>query len=306
MNDVPPDMVAALNDATPGLLSVEGINGIDVGLDDAGDYIFRIIVDDPDNPPFGLPDEVGGFGYILIAGRPTLDLGIPDRQTYGRPGHPPIVGGIEIAPDVVAGSAGTLGCVFRNSNGDPVGISNAHVMCEADSDIIKQPAGGVRLGTVERCLAPDVPPIFPPGPPSGLWDAAICSIEAGRPYEVGRIAGIGTATGIAAPKLGDVVRKRGFKTGLTHGVVVGLLGSYDVHDTNGNIKWWLIGGQISIKMSQGPGLNPLGVWSDHGDSGSVVVNANNEIVALHWGSNQGVTGLATDFTTLNLALGITL
>jgi hypothetical protein len=316
VNDIPPDMVAALNEATPAVLSVEGINGIDIGLDDAGEYVFRVLVDDPDDPPAGLPDDIGGFGYMLVAGRPTLDLaGIPDEQTYGRPGRPPIVGGIQIAPDVVVGSAGTLGCVFRNSDGDPVGISNAHVMCEAASNVIMQAAGGVRLGTVQTCLIPDTPPLFPPGPPSGVWDAAICSIEDGRPYQIGEIAEIGTATAISSPQLGDVVRKRGHKTGVTYGVVTGVLGAYDVTDTNGNVKWWMLG-QISIAMIPDLGLNPLGVWSRGGDSGSVVVNANTEIVALHWGGYhntinpndpaEGHTGYATDFSTLAIALGITL
>jgi hypothetical protein len=34
------------------------------------------------------------------------------------------------------------------------------------------------------------------------------------------------------------------------------------------------------------GLNPDGSWSKSGDSGSVVVNQANEIVAQHWGGDN--------------------
>ena len=182
-------------------------------------------------------------------------------------------------------TAGTLGGVFRNSDGQLVAVSNAHVMCESDTNIINQAAGRRRLGTVQKCFAPDTPSFPPGGPVSGFFDAAICSIDDGRPSTVAEIAEIGTATAISSPRIGDVVRKRGFKTGLSHGVVEGILGSYNVNDDQGNLKWVMLG-QVSIVMIPDLGLNPLGVWSRGGDSGSVVVNNSNEIVALHWGGDR--------------------
>lgn len=311
---VPPEMAAALNEASTFLLQLEGVNGIDVGLDEAGEFTIRVLVADPDNPPADLPESVGGFTFILVKGQPTLEqAGIPDNQTYGVPGNPPIIGGIQIAPDLVGDvTAGTLGCVFRNSEGRLVGVSNSHVMCESNTNVISQAAGGRRLGTVQTCLAPDTPSFPPGGPVSGFFDAAICSIDDGRPSTVGEIAQIGTATAISSPRIGDVVRKRGFRTGVSHGVVEGTLGAYNVRDDQGNLKWVMLG-QVSIVMIPDLGLNPFGVWSRGGDSGSVVVNNSTEIVALHWGGDRipgdpadGHRGYATDFATVAIALGISL
>jgi hypothetical protein len=312
-DDVPPEMAAAVNAASTSLLRLEGVNGIDIGLDEAGNFTIRVLVSDPDNPPLDLPESVGGFPFILVKGQPTLEqASIPDERTLGVPGQPPIIGGIQIAPDLVGDvTAGTLGCVFRNSDGQPVAVGNAHVMCGSDTNIIKQAAGRMRLGTVQKCFAPDTPS-FPPGPVSGFFDAAICSIDDGRPSTVGEIAEIGTATAISSPRIGDIVRKRGFKTGLSHGVVEGILGAYKVRDDQGNLKWFMLG-QVSIVIIPDLGQNPLGVWSRGGDSGSVVVNNSNEIVALHWGGDRmpgdpadGHRGYATDFATVAIALEISL
>lgn len=313
-DDVPPEMAAAVNAASTSLLRLEGVNGIDIGLDEADNFTIRVLVSDPDNPPLDLPESVGGFPFILVKGQPTLEqASIPDGRTLGVPGQPPIIGGIQIATDGVGDvTAGTLGCVFRNSDGQLVAVSNAHVMCESDTNIINQAAGSRRLGTVQKCFAPDTPSFPPGGAVSGFFDAAICSIDDGRPSTVGEIADIGTATAISSPRIGDIVRKRGFMTGLSHGVVEGILGSYVVHDDQGNLKWWMLG-QISIVIIPDLGQNPLGVWSRGGDSGSVVVNNSNEIVALHWGGNRmpgdpedGHRGYATDFATVAIALGISL
>ncbi|MEV6864099.1 hypothetical protein AB0M44_24220 [Streptosporangium subroseum] len=72
---------------------------------------------------------------------------------------------------------------------------------------------------------------------SGFWDAAVCSIDEGRGVSVGEIAGIGTVTGIGTARLGETVRKRGYRTLLTFGTVSGLFGSYAVFDSNGDFQW---------------------------------------------------------------------
>ncbi|MET4924719.1 hypothetical protein P3L51_20575 [Streptomyces sp. PSRA5] len=312
-DEVPVEMAAALNENAFGVLRLDGVNGIDVGVDDADAYTLRLLVDDPDDPPAGLPDSIGGFPYILVAGTPRLEQGgLPDQKTYGMPGSDPIMGGIQLGPAAIVGGnvhAGTLGCVFHDSEGLPVAVSNAHVVCGAAGDPIQQPAPQTDpappielLGSLRQCLAPDVPSLFPGGLVSGYFDAALCSVDGARTAEVGRIADIGTATGISSPRIGSVVRKRGYRTGVSHGVVEGTLGAYVAHNHDGSARWMLLG-QVSIVMIPDLGLNPEGVWSRSGDSGSVVVNESDEIVALHWGGD-GMRGYASDFATIAIAFGV--
>lgn len=257
-DEVPVEMAAALNESAAGLLQLEGVNGIDVGVDDAGEYTLRLLVDDPDAPPWALPDSIGGFPYILVAGRPQLEqAGIPDQKTYGMQGSDPIMGGIQLGPAAIVGGnvhAGTLGCVFRDSAGLPVAVSNAHVICGAAGDAIQQPAPQTdpappieRLGSLRQCLAPDIPSLFPGGLVSGYF-------------------------------------------------------TYVAHNHDGSERWMLLG-QVSIVMIPDLGLNPEGVWSRSGDSGSVVVNESNEIVALHWGGD-GLRGYASDFATIAFAFTV--
>lgn len=200
------------------------------------------------------------------------------------------------------------------ATGEPVAISNSHVLCGVVGDVVQQPAPTTdppppteKLGNLLRCKTPNTPTFLPmPGnaPLSGFFDAAVCSIV-DRPANTGEIAQIGHASGIGSPQLGDIVRKRGYRTLLTHGVVEGIFGSYVAVDSSGSPLWWMLG-QVSIAMIPGLGLNPDGSWSKSGDSGSVVVNQANEIVAQHWGGDNNGRGYATDFSTLAIALGISL
>lgn len=50
-------------------------------------------------------------------------------------------------------------------------------------------------------------------------------------------------------------------------------------------------------------LNPEGVWSRSGESGSAVVNERNKIVALHSGGD-GMRGYASGFAPIAFAFGL--
>ncbi|MFF4605153.1 hypothetical protein ACFY12_20770 [Streptomyces sp. NPDC001339] len=313
--DVPQEMSQALSDNLADPLPVEGVNGVDIGLDESGELAMRILVSDPDDPPGGLPETIGGFPVLLVRGDPVAEQRcVPDEMK-----HNALVGGIQIGPRATMDGlahAGTLGCILRDrASGDPVAISNAHVICGMGG-VIQQPAphtdpplSSEELGTVQHCEIPSTPAFFPTphmGGVSGFFDAATCSIDSaiinGRTASVGEIADIGTVTGFGSPHLGDRVRKRGAQTRLSHGVVSGSLGSYQIRDENGKILWWMLG-QTAITCLPDLGLNPCGRWSRDGDSGAVVVNENNEIVALHF-AGDGVNGYATDFATVAVALGV--
>ncbi|MFE6690633.1 hypothetical protein ACFVFQ_29710 [Streptomyces sp. NPDC057743] len=313
--DIPQEMSQALSASLHDLLPVEGVNGVDIGLDAAGELTMRILVSDPANPPAGLPETIGGFPVLLVLGDPVAEQGCVTDDAK----HDPLVGGIQLGPRTVTDglvTAGTLGCILRDrASGDPVAVTNAHVICGMP-DVIQQPAphtdppsSSEQIGTVQHCEIPSTPAFFPTPDMAGVsgdFDAATCSVDLasnlGRTANVGEIADIGTVTGVSSPHLGDRVRKRGYRTCLSHGVVDGTLGSYKVRDENGKLLWWLLG-QTSIAMLPDLSLNPCGVWSRHGDSGSVVVNDANEIVALHFAGDGG-HGYATDFATVAVALGV--
>lgn len=316
--DIPQEMADALAGLGPEVLPLDGVNGIDVGLGRFGEFVIRLLVSDPDDPPEGLPDGFAGFPVVLVAGTPRIETGLPDAAKYA-----PVTGGIQLGRRQIVGGiagTGTLGCVFRDRfTGDPVGISNAHVLLGdipaagfAVGDVIQQPAPATdppplseRLGTLLRWRFPDTPALFPSpggGGVSGFWDAAVCSIDEGRGASIGEVTEIGTVTGIGTARLGETVRKRGHRTGLTFGTVSGIFGSYAVYDSNGSFLWWMLG-QIAIDVLADPNLNPGGLWSDSGDSGSVVVNEANEIIGLHH-AGDATSGYATDFGPLAIALDI--
>ncbi|GAB7029762.1 hypothetical protein AB0G35_22795 [Streptomyces sp. NPDC021749] len=313
--DVPPEMAQALADGNTEVLSIDGVNGTDVGLDSSDELAIRILVGDPENPPGGLPETFGGFPAIIVAGDPVMDSFMPDTAR-----HEPLRGGYQLGTAVVDGSIsrGTLGCVFRDTEtGEPVVLTAGHVVCGAPGDVIYQPAPSTdpppdfdELGSVRRCLIPNTPAFFPtPGMTgvSGFFDAAVCSIVDGRTPKVGEIEGIGTATGITGPSVGDLVRKRGYKNGPTLGRVTGAVGTYRIRNSDETVRWWMMG-QVSIEAVPDPILNPDGVWGTSGDSGAVVVGkSTNEIVAMHHASDRGTgTGYATDFSTLAIAINISL
>jgi len=318
--DVPQEMVDALSGLGAEVLPLDGVNGIDIGLDPDGELAIRLLVTDPDDPPEGLPDSYAGFSVILVAGTPVTEAVTQDDAKYA-----PVIGGIQLGRQQIVGglvNTGTLGCVFRDRfSGEPVAISNAHVLLGdipsggfAVGDVIGQPAPTTdpppvseRLGTLLRWRFPDTPALFPSagsGGVSGFWDAAVCSIDEGRGATVGEIADLGTVTGIGTARLGETVRKRGYRTLVTYGTVTGLFGNYAVYDSNSNFLWWMIG-QIAIDVIADPNLNPDGIWSNSGDSGSVVVNDANEIIGLHYAGDAN-SGYASDFGPLAVALDINL
>ncbi|MFI0507523.1 hypothetical protein ACH3WN_32530 [Streptomyces albogriseolus] len=311
-DEVPVEMAAALNENAFGLLQLGGVNGIDVGGDDADEYTLRLLVNDPDDPLWGLPDSIGGFPYVLVADTQLEQAGIPDQKTYGMPGTDPIMRGIQLGPAAIVGGnvhTGRLGCLFHDSDELPVAVSNAHVIFGAVGDLIQQPAPHTdpappieRLGSLRQCLAPDTPSLFPGGLASGFFDAALYGVDGARTAKVGWIADIGAATAISSPQIGSVVRKCEYPTGVSPGVIEGTLGAYVAHNHDGSERWILLG-QVSIVMIPDLGLNPEGVWSRSGDSGSVVVNESNEIVALHWGGH-GMRGYASDFAPIAFGIGL--
>ena len=228
----------------------------------------------------------------------VLDLTpMADTGTYN-----PVKGGISIGPCRSVGGyvfAGTLGVVVRdNSTGDPLLLSNFHVMC-VDSgwsvgDQMVQPSrvdtgvcpGGV-LGTLLRAQL------------TSSVDGAVCTLS-GRGWaceivDIGAVAGTSTAT------LNLDVRKRGRTTGLTYGKVDSLSLSVNI-DYGDGIGSKTLTNQIGITSDTSK--NPK--FGDHGDSGSVVVDGNRKVIGLYFAGSDDGYGVANPIAAVLSALNISI
>jgi hypothetical protein len=199
--------------------------------------------------------------------------------------YSPLKGGISIGPcRVIHGHiyAGTLGIIVKdNSTGNPMLLSNYHVMCIDDGwsvgDTIVQPSridGGNCpddvVGTLSR---------------ASLGEQVDCAVALQTARDqVCEIVDIGAVNGTASTTLGMNVRKRGRTTGLTYGTVEGIDGSVPIDYGNG-LGTVTLTNQINIKAD--PVRNTL--FSDHGDSGSVVVNDSGAVIGLLFAGGGDIT-----------------
>jgi len=198
-----------------------------------------------------------------------------------------------LSPDFVM--AGTLGCFVRKGSSQALYIlSNNHVLADENRYAKRKPI--VQPGALDACdpsgdhvakLSAYVKLV--PGE-TNLVDCAIAKLDAGIEANPSLIKGIGTLAGVreGALDIGDVVHKAGRTTGVRHGRVTafeldGLVVEYDT----GLISF---DDQIEI---EGSGNRS---FSDSGDSGSLIVDADFKAAALlfaggdHGGSNdKGLT-----------------
>jgi len=194
-------------------------------------------------------------------------------------------------PDVpTAGNyvfVGTLGALVKDrTSGATMALTNFHVAC-VDSgwsvgDIQCQPgrvdAGSCptdRFGTLTRAVL------------SEHVDGSVISIDAGKTTDCA-ILDIGDVKGQATATVGMAVRKRGRTTGLTYGTVGSVDYSTSINYGDG-LGTHILKNQIRVDVDTSHSTQ----FGDHGDSGSVVVDANNNIVGLHFaGNTSGTLGVA--------------
>ncbi len=227
--------------------------------------------------------------------------------------HRPAPGGVSIGHVDI--TAGTLGCLVLK-DGELVILSNNHVLANSNDasigDSILQPGpvdGGKSSDRIATLL--DFVPINfnEPKPPSkcrfanaviavlnlgcrvinsktrycivtsaaadNLVDAAIA-----RPLEstdvVDKIMDIGTITGVARAALGDAVKKSGRTTGLTTGEILQVDVTVDVSYGSGKVA------QFTDQLLSGP-------MSAGGDSGSAVLNNEDQLVGLLFAGSDNTT-----------------
>jgi Trypsin-like peptidase domain len=252
-------LAAALSAALPFL---PGVQGVDVGLRQDGveltdELVLRVLVADADAVPEGLDVQIADAGFpVVVVERemtPLLDDGV----------HDPLVGGITVRAAhgalLISRGAGTLGGFATDTMfGGVVGVSCAHVLAESDQavqqgDPVYQPDTNRPVGRLFRW--------------SDATDIAVFAVDDGVAVDAS-IADIGPVSGMARASVGDLVRKRGRTTDLTLGRVSGIgLAPLGVGTPANSFE-------IYARDITAP------ILCKPGDSGSLVVNEQDEVVGI--------------------------
>ncbi len=308
------DIIALKESVEQRYLELPGVTAVDVGYKYVGgrrtdEVAIRVhVAKKSDRVPKAqrVPAEIDGVVTDVLERR--YELQVASEQLTATPlavdsGHySPLVGGISMGPSRAVGGfifAGTLGAIVTdNGTGARGALTNFHVAC-VDSgwhvgDRQVQPSriegGAVPTDEFGQILRATL---------SAHVDGAVIRLDSGRTSQ-GSVVDVGPVKGSAAAVLGTAVRKRGRTTGLTHGTVDGLSASVTL-DYGDGIGSRTLTNQITIATDTSQ--NPL--FSDHGDSGSVVVDASGHVVGLLFaggGTTTFANPIASALSELNVAL----
>lgn len=290
-----------------------GVTGIDVGYKEVGgertdQVAIRVHVGQKsDDVPAAerVPADIEGAGtdvlertYELQVVSAELDISLQADTTH----YATLEGGVSMGPSRTINNhifAGTLGAiVIDKATNQHAALTNFHVAC-VDSgwhvgDRMVQPSRidtGVvptdEFGAIARATL------------SSAVDGAVISIDTGKTTSC-NIVEIGSVRGMKAAALGMAVRKRGRTTGLTYGTVDGLSLSVNV-DYGDGIGVHTLTNQVSIAAD----TTHNAMFSDHGDSGSVIVDDSGYVVALLFaGSGANTVGnpIASVLSELNVEM----
>lgn len=309
------ELVAIKQSVEAEYLRRPGVTGIDVGYKEVGgvqteQVAIRVHVRKKrDRVPEAqaVPAEIDGVvtdvverTYELQVVREQADVAVQADTTH----YSTLEGGISMGPSrVIGGSifAGTLGAIcVDKASGKKAVLTNFHVACVdstwAVGDRMVQPSRidtgvvpGDEFGAILRATLSD------------HVDGAVVSIDAGRTTSAS-IVDIGTVRGTKAATLGMAVRKRGRTTGLTYGSVDGLSLTVAV-DYGDGLGTRTLTDQVSITAD----TTRNAMFSDHGDSGSVIVDDAGFVVALLFagaGANTVGNPIANVLSELNIDIAM--
>jgi hypothetical protein len=309
------DEIIAIKDRIEAqFLGAPGVTGIDVGYKEVGGQrtgqiairVHVAVKTDAIPDDQRVPGEIEGVVTDVLERRYELHVlsqqlveVAPQADTTH---YTTLQGGVSMGPSRVINGfifAGTLGAiVIDNATNQHAALTNFHVACVDNTftigDRMVQPSRidtGVvptdEFGSLAReTLSANV-------------DGAVISIDSGRSSQC-QIADIGLVRGTTAATLGMAVRKRGRTTLLTYGSVDGLSLSVNI-DYGDGIGVRTLTNQVSIAADTTH--NPL--FSDHGDSGSVIVNDSGFVVGLLFagaGASTVANPIAAVLSELNISM----
>jgi hypothetical protein len=295
-------------------LGAPGVTGVDVGYKEVGgqatdQVAIRVhVAAKTDDIPADqrVPAEIDGVPTDVLERRYELQVlaqQVAEVSPQADTTHyATLQGGVSMGPSrVINGSifAGTLGAIVIDSvSNQHAALTNFHVACVDSTftigDRMVQPSRidtGVVPADEFGSLARETL--------SANVDGAVIAIDSGRASQC-EIADIGPVRGTAAAALGMAVRKRGRTTLLTYGSVDGVSGSVTV-DYGDGIGSKTLTNQLSIATDTT--RNPL--FSDHGDSGSVIVNDSGFVVGLLFagsGTSTMANPIAAVLSELNVSI----
>ena len=193
---------------------------------------------------------------------------------------------------------GTLGCFVRTSDGVPALLSNNHIVGGENSGILEQdrilqPGRGIFDANGHVAVLHDFVPLATSAPgatpakgdaAANVIDAAIARLLSNVPFKTGYLPArpLPAPAGSAPAIPGDRVIKVGHATGMTRGIVT------DVSTVVGPVKYdsgpcWFYR-SIVVEGLDGS------AFSDHGDSGSVVLrDPTGEVIGLVYSGNSEQT-----------------
>lgn len=315
--DSTPEIRRAKASAEGNLMKLDGVTGVGVGEKitkgkRTGQICIRVYV--KKKLPKGrvdkgqlIPDSIDGVPTDVIEREFVLHpaaIALDDLQTLVDTGtYTTLTGGISIGPCRAVGGyvyVGTLGLVVEdNATGDPMMLSNYHVMCIDNGwsvgDTMAQP-GRPDGGSCPSDIVGDLTRASL----GGQVDGAVARIT-NRNHNC-RITGIGNVSGTATAVLSEAVRKRGRTTELTHGFVddTSLTVTIDYGAGIGNVT---LTNQIGIDVDSAQSAQ----FGNNGDSGSVVVNSSGKVIGLYFaGTSDGSFGVANPIASVFSALDVSL
>jgi len=217
-----------------------------------------------------IPTEIEGISTDVIEGNFSIHAEpVASFQNH----HNPLKGGISIINYSVFSdrilSAGTLGgTAFDIDTRNDMILSNWHVIASGSGQVgdeISQP-GSIDGGTSEDIVAKLYRSVL-----SSRCDAAIAQLD-GKRYLDQEILGLGRYKGTGTPSIGLSVKKGGRTTGNTYGEIV---------DVNADVTVrGYPGGDMTFEDQVVVESDDSSPFSSPGDSGSIVLNDNNEVVGL--------------------------
>jgi len=307
------ELVAIKERVEQELLGRPGVTGVDVGYKEVGGertdqvairvHVARKTDDIPHEER--IPEQIEGAvtdvverRYELHVASLELDVSAQADTTH----YATLQGGISMGPSRAIDNhifAGTLGAiVVDNATRARAALTNFHVAA-VDSgwhagDRMVQPSRidtGVvpsdEFGAILRATL------------SGNVDGAVISVDAGKASAC-TVAEIGDVRGSRAAALGMAVRKRGRTTGLSHGTVDGIAATVNV-DYGDGLGVHTLTNQVSIAADTARNR----IFSDHGDSGSVIVDSDGYVVGLLF-AGAGASTVANPIAAVLSELDITL
>jgi hypothetical protein len=213
----------------------------------------------------------------------------PRRSVYMTPPDVPTPGNY-----VFVGTLATM--VKDRATGSTMALTNFHVACVtgwAVGDRMVQPslvdnsAAATEFGSIVRALISD------------QVDGALISVDAGKAWDPS-IEGIGNVAGTATATVGLAVEKRGRTTEHTYGSVVSTDFTVSIN-YGGAVGTRTLHHQLRVQTDTT--RSPR--FSDHGDSGSAVVDGSRNVVGLLFaGSNDGMWTFANPIAAVQDDLGV--